>query len=211
MAVDQVVSDTSLSAVLSVSHDARSLAISLLDFVSDPAQSSLSTAEAQLAISKQQKLLYAYLARLRGAHRQASFDARETKGVTAEARQEVDRLHLHLQNLFYEQRHLESEIRACVDYDHKYQSLPLIPVETFLQLFPEHVDSDEVALTVARIEHEYQEREKLEQQRQALIRRKAGLVADNKRRKEELANLDRQLEAFIDAAKPIQKTLEKVV
>jgi THO complex subunit 5 len=36
------------------------------------------------------------------------------------------------------------------------------------------------------------------------------LIADNKRRKEDLASLDKQLENFIDAAKPIQKTLEKV-
>jgi THO complex subunit 5 len=51
----------------------------------------------------------------------------------------------------------------------------------------------------------------LEEQRQGLLKKKQGLIADNKKRKEDLANLDRDLERFIDAAKPIQKTFEKVV
>lgn len=93
---------------------------------------------------------------------------------------------------------------------HKYLELPLIPEAEFLERFPEHVGADEVALMAARIEHEHAEREALEQQRQGLLKMKQGLIADNKRRKEDLASLDKQLENFIDAAKPIQKTLEKV-
>lgn len=86
---------------------------------------------------------------------------------------------------------------------------------------------------VARIEDERAEREALEQQRQELLKRKQKLIADNKKRREDLANLDNDLEKFIDvgsqcillvstvhnsadtkmiqAAKPIQKTFEKVV
>jgi len=89
--------------------------------------------------------------------------------------------------------------------------LPLIPEEEFLKTHPELADEDEVALTIARIEHEHQEREALEQQRQGLLKRKQGLIADNKKRKDDLASLDKQLETFIDAAKPIQKLLEKAV
>ena len=44
------------------------------------------------------------------------FDARDTKQNTAEAKSEIDSLHLQLQNLFYEQRHLRGEIGACEDY-----------------------------------------------------------------------------------------------
>jgi THO complex subunit 5 len=64
---------------------------------------------------------------------------------------------------------------------------------------------------VARIEDERAEREALEQQRQELLKRKQKLIAENKKRREDLANLDNDLEKFIDAAKPIQKTFEKVV
>lgn len=84
----------------------------------------------------------------------------------------------------------------------------------------------------ARIDHEKAEREALEQQRQELLKRKAKLIAENKKRKDDLANLDKDLERFIDvsfhlrgallspaiiltmtlqAAKPIQKRFEKVV
>jgi hypothetical protein len=81
---------------------------------------------------------------------------------------------------------------------HKYQQLPLISVEQFLADHPEHADADEVALTIARIDHEHAERLALEEQRQALLRKKQGLIADNKKRKDDLANLDKDLEKFID-------------
>lgn len=50
----------------------------------------------------------------------------------------------------------------------------------------------------ARIEHEREEREILEQRRQELLKRKQKLIAENKRRKDDLANLDQDLEKFID-------------
>ncbi|OBT90099.1 hypothetical protein VE02_02526 [Pseudogymnoascus sp. 03VT05] len=208
MAIDTVVTDPSLKAVLTASREARQQAIDLLTLTSSPSTSA--QPPSALQISKQQKLLNGYLAQLRGLQRQATFGARDTKAQTAEARQEVDRLHLQLQNLYYEQRHLQGEIAACEAYDHKYLELPLIPESEFLTLFPAHVGKDEEALMAARIEHEHAEREALEQQRQGLLKMKQGLIADNKRRKEDLASLDKQLENFIDAAKPIQKTLEKV-
>jgi THO complex subunit 5 len=62
---------------------------------------------------------------------------------------------------------------------------------------------------VARINHEHVEREALEQARQALLKKKQSLIADNKKRKDDLASLDKDLEKFIDAAKPIQKIFEK--
>ena len=55
---------------------------------------------------------------------------------------------------------------------------------------------------VARIDHERAEREALEQQRQELLKRKAKLIAENKKRKDDLANLDKDLERFIDVCIP---------
>lgn len=81
---------------------------------------------------------------------------------------------------------------------HKYQQLPLIPADEFLAQHPEHANDDENELMVARIDHERAEREALEQQRQELLKRKQKLIADNKRRKDDLANLDKDLEKFID-------------
>ncbi|KAJ4420492.1 hypothetical protein N0V85_000567 [Neurospora sp. IMI 360204] len=214
MAADGPITDPLLVTVLDTSRAAREQAVVLIDRI----QEALGAAgngplplEAQAEISKQQKLLNTNIAQLRGLHRSAHFKARETKGQTAEARHEVDVLHLQLQNLYYEQRHLEGEIAACESFEHTYQKLPLIPVEEFLALHPEHADDDENDLMVARINHERTEREALEQQRVELQKRKQKLIADNKKRRDDLANLDKDLEKFIDAAKPIQKLFEKVV
>lgn len=85
-----------------------------------------------------------------------------------------------------------------MNHSHEYQKLPLIPVEEFLAKHPEHSEADENALMVARIEDERREREALEQQRQELLKRKQKLIAENKKRREDLANLDNDLEKFID-------------
>ena len=89
----------------------------------------------------------------------------------------------------------------CNESSHKYQQLPLIPVEEFLQQRQEFVDADEKSLMVARIHHELAEREALEQARQGLLKKKQGLIADNKKRKEDLASLDKDLETFIDVSR----------
>ena len=93
-----------------------------------------------------------------------------------------------------------SWLSPLIHCSHKYQQLPLIPVEEFLAQHPEHQDDDENTLMVARIDHERAEREALEQQRQELLKRKQKLIADNKRRRDDLANLDNDLEKFIDVS-----------
>ena len=81
---------------------------------------------------------------------------------------------------------------------HKYQQLPLISVGEFLEMHPERKEDDEKTLMFARINHELSEREMLEQERQGLLKKKQSLIADNKKRKDDLASLDKDLETFID-------------
>lgn len=81
---------------------------------------------------------------------------------------------------------------------HKYQQLPLIPVEEFLEKFPEHMGDDENALMIARINHEHAERQALEESRQGLLKKKQGLIAKNKKQRDDLAKLDKDLEKFIE-------------
>jgi SUMO ligase MMS21 Smc5/6 complex component len=57
---------------------------------------------------------------------------------------------------------------------------------------------------ISRINHEHAEREKLEQARQELLKRKQALIAENKKRKDDLANLDQDLERFVDVCFPPQ-------
>jgi len=134
---------------------------------------------------------------------------KQTKQETADARSEVDMLKLQLQNLVYERGHLRGEIGGCEEYEHKYTSLPLIPLEEYLDIFPEQANTPEHDLMMKRIEHEHIERQTMEEKRQGLLKRKQGLIAENNRRKEDLANLDRNLEKFIEAADPIIKTFER--
>lgn len=123
MAPEEMITDPLLKNVLHMAAATREQALTLLDLVDKHAldtertASSPTLSEIQLQVSKQQKLLYAQIAQLRGLHREATLGARETKALTAEARQEVDRLHLQLQNLYYEQRHLRGEISACASYE----------------------------------------------------------------------------------------------
>ncbi|EFE31800.1 uncharacterized protein ARB_01399 [Trichophyton benhamiae CBS 112371] len=224
MAVEQIVTDPALIPALKTCSDTLSEAHKLIDLLEKGIQTPSSNPNETLQEAyKQQRHIYSLLAQLRGLNREAILNVRSTKQATAEARQEIDRLHLQLQNLYYEQRHLSGEIAACESYEyvnlgrnclrsdlyadkykpfysHSYLSLPLIPVEEFISLYPEHANSDEHELTIARINHEHAEREKLEQARQELLKKKQALIAENKKRKEDLASLDQDLERFIDVS-----------
>lgn len=120
MTVRDIVTDPSLLPVLQISANAHTECQKLLALIDPTTATATSNAPSQetiLAISKQQKILYSLLAQLRGLNRDAVLRVRETKQVTAEARQEIDRLHLQLQNLYYEQKHLMGEIAACESYE----------------------------------------------------------------------------------------------
>ncbi|KAG7142000.1 THO complex subunit 5 like protein [Verticillium longisporum] len=121
------VSDLRLDAVLRTSAESREQADALVALLSiaDEAGARL-PADLEATLSKQQKLLFTNIAHLRGLHRAAHFSARETKATTAEDRQAVDTLHLQLQNLYYEQRHLQGEIAACDEYDRRAGGLAMI-------------------------------------------------------------------------------------
>lgn len=71
-------------------------------------------------------------------------------------------------------------------------------MENLITLNPEHGGSSEHEPMIALINHEHAECEKLEQARQEFLKRKQALIAENKERKDDLANLDADLERFID-------------
>jgi len=119
MKTGDIVTDQYLKFVLGTSTQTRQQCMNLIDLAEGKAVAASQTLslEDQLELSKQQKLLYSYLAQLRGLNRNAIIKVRNTKQTTAEARQEIDRLHLQLQNLYYEERHLRGEISACESYE----------------------------------------------------------------------------------------------
>ncbi|OCT54453.1 fms interacting protein [Cladophialophora carrionii] len=209
MAVGDQIRDPSLQPLLETSRATLAKTLSVLSWLEENATAATPSPEQKLELAQQQKILNAYLAKLRGQQRQAAFGARATKQETAEARQEVDRLLLQLQNLYYEQRHLMGEIGACEGYDHAYTHLPLRPLDEYLAMFPEQAESAEQELMPLRIEHEKQEREKMEQERLELVKTKEALVKENTRKKDELKRMDEKLEGMIDGMKPLEEALQK--
>lgn len=119
MKTGDIVTDSYLQAVLVTSLHTREQCTNLINLVEANAIAASQTpsVEVQLEVSKQQRLLYSHLGQLRELNRNAILKVRNTKQTTAEARQEIDRLHLQLQNLYYEERHLRGEIAACDSYE----------------------------------------------------------------------------------------------
>jgi len=137
------VTDPRLKPVLDVSDQARTAALHFLDVSSKAAVSAQSTADTPpdishaLAITRAQKPVFAYLTHLRARNRDMAHLIREDKAATTTSRAEVDTLHLSLQNLQYENRHLAGEIAATENHPHTYQELDLISEEEFLAAHPE--------------------------------------------------------------------------
>ncbi len=119
MNTGDIVIDSYLQSVLATSLHTREQCMNLINLVEANAiaTSHKPSHESQLDVSKQQRLLYSHLAQLRELNRNAVLKVRNTKQTTAEARQEIDTLHLQLQNLYYEERHLRGEIAACDSYE----------------------------------------------------------------------------------------------
>lgn len=125
MAVESIVSDETLQSVLQTSAETLAQFQSVLHLLSPQNASSSSPSDinpdsdTRLRLATiERKKAYAKLAPLRGLYRTAVMNVRDTKHLTSEARQEIDRLHLHLQNLYYEQKHLKGEIHACEAYEY---------------------------------------------------------------------------------------------
>ena len=91
---------------------------------------------------------------------------------------------------------------------HSYKKLPLLDTETYLVQHPEHASLDEHELMRERIEHEHAERLQLEEARQALLKQKQTLIAENNKRKEVLAALDKKLDDWIEASEGVEKEFE---
>lgn len=159
--------------------------------------------------SDAQKLLLDNLVFLRAANRGLWQESRNSKGRTADAKGELDRLNLELQGLFYEQRHLKNEIEICKETPTVYNTVPLIDEAAFLQDRPDARGMSYRDLMEARLLHERDERVRLEDVRKGLLTRKSELIAENKKRKSDLESLEQQLTSFINSAENISAIFKK--
>jgi len=84
-----------------------------------------------------------------------------------------------------------------------------MPEYEFLAAFPDCEGLSEHDLMRKRVEHEYTERQQLEEKRLGLVKRKQELLVDNSKKKDELAAMDKELERYAEGAKAIEKIFEK--
>ena len=113
MTAEHLITDPTLLSVLRAAEEARRQCLQLTDLI---AQNHTSDDPSDEQLDAQRRL-NARLALLRGLNRNAVKSVRATKQETTEARQEIDSLHLELQNLRYEQGHLGGEIRGCEGFE----------------------------------------------------------------------------------------------
>ena len=109
------IKDPALQNCLEVADRTRHLCheiVTTLENATDGGQSD----QARIEQSRKQKNLSALVVQLKALHRAAIMLPRDAKEATNEARRDVDRLHLQLQNLHYEQRHLRGKITACREF-----------------------------------------------------------------------------------------------
>ncbi len=209
MTADTHITDPLLLSVLHSAAQARQQSLAILHLIDSlHASATPPTDDTLLHLSKQHKILNTHLAHLRGLNRQAILGVRNTKSETSEARQEIDTLHLQLQNLYYEQRHLRGEIAACEDYAHTYEQISMLPESEFRAAHPEFAQATEHEVTVARIEDEHRQRLALEEARQGLVRRKEALVRETTGKKEELSKLDAEMEKCVLGLEGVRKVFD---
>lgn len=208
MTSDELITDPLLLSVLQSAEKTRQQSLAILDLIESFHASDAGTEATALEHSKQYKLLNAHLAQLRSLNRKAVLGVRQTKQETAEARQEIDTLHLQLQNLRYEQNHLHGDIAACRDYQHTYENIGMVAEDEFLASHPELREASEHEITEARIRDEHAQRKALEEERQVLLKRKEVLAKEATAKREELAKLDAEMEKWVAGQENVRKLFE---
>ncbi|EGG08057.1 uncharacterized protein MELLADRAFT_71565 [Melampsora larici-populina 98AG31] len=146
-------------------------------------------------------------ATLKAVNRLSSSTVGDCKSKTNQARAELDSIHLGLQNLVYERRHLEREIKKCHEFESEYQNIAIHPIEEFVSLMEASgtpVPSDSHELMLARLRYELAERKRFEGEKKELLQRKVKLSKDNDEKKAKLDELEKQLDQFVISTKEIQ-------
>jgi THO complex subunit 5 len=128
MTAHDIVKDPQLLAVLAAAELAREQCTAILDLIGSQQESSRETDALEEELAAHKTALNSHLAKVRGLNRTAILNVRRTKQETADARQEVDTLHLQLQNLKYEQNHLRRQIALCENFECVFPKLQSLHV-----------------------------------------------------------------------------------
>lgn len=156
------------------------------------------------------KKVYIKTVQLRELNWEAQKTTNRAKDKTSQEKNEVDQIQLDIQNIYYQHKHLKSEIERCKDFQSKHESLDLVPVEEFFDHNPSLRDIEDAhLLMLARLKDEERRRLEFFATKASLLEKKNTLAAENKKWKEDLEKLDSTLRNFIDGTDPILKLLQK--
>lgn len=84
----------------------------------------------------------------------------------------------------------------------------MVPKDDYIQSHPEAADLSDHELTIARIDDEHRARQALEEERQALQKRKEALLKVTNNKKEQLIKLDTEVEKWIGGESVIRKVFD---
>ncbi|RKP27338.1 Fms-interacting protein-domain-containing protein [Syncephalis pseudoplumigaleata] len=146
------------------------------------------------------------IAKLKQLNRTAYFNGRDAKAHATTFRDDLEKQHLDLQNLLYEQTHLREEIRKCRERDYLYTDVEMYTLDEFMEKAPEELrasEADAHALMLNRLQFELQERERLKEQENELLKQRQTFLQENKKRGEELRLVDEQFEAFAKVSEAV--------
>lgn len=144
---------------------------------------------------------------LKKCNRAAHLRNRKSKDKTQEAKQEVDSLHLQLQNLLYEIMHLKKEINKCLQFKSKDEEIDLVSKEEILKEKGRNIDvtdSGPHQLMLARLDWELQERVRLVTKKQDYVETKQKVAQEIQTKNEFLNSLEPRLNSVLQATLPIQ-------
>ncbi|XP_028409094.1 THO complex subunit 5 homolog [Dendronephthya gigantea] len=148
---------------------------------------------------------------LKKCNRSTQIRNKQAREKTQEAKQEVDSLHLQLQNLLYEITHLKKEINKCLQFKSKDQEIDLVSEEEFCKENGKNMDE---LLTesshdrmLSRLGWELQERKSLTGKKQNYVAERKMISQEIQTKKEFLNSLEPQLKTILKATSPIQEFL----
>lgn len=155
------------------------------------------------------------LLKLKGAYRMLAESAEGHRNAAADTKTTYGQSSLQLHNIQYEGTHYGKEIRSCQNFKSSYtaEEIGLTPLEEFLETpagaeFADAEKRDEHQLMLARLTHEWQQRQALVQQQEELRGRKQAMLEGLHGRRKVLAGLMGQLKSLASAAQPISASLE---
>eukprot|EP00039_Didymoeca_costata_P022840 m.5327 g.5327 ORF g.5327 m.5327 type:complete len:620 (+) comp3275_c0_seq1:2-1861(+) len=138
--------------------------------------------------------------------RQSFENVDSVSGDTSHTKEQVDSLHLQLQNLLYQKIHIQNESRRCYQFRSRHDDIDLISEEEFFKACPEHKElkDDPHKLMIVRLEHEDRERKRLSEAVKKLKEQKNVVAKANDAKQDQLSRLPTYLKQLLEMATPME-------